>query len=138
MVGNPAGPTTAPIGRLATFDSVAGTRVDALSDEVAVAPLEVPAVDVDGVVVEPLELLELALDAVVAAELGDDAVPVGAVAGGAAAASPELVPVPDASAFSLIARKSTLLRSATELSWTSIDAVSASSGTALPSTTRRP
>ena len=109
-----------------------GRRVDALSDEVGVALLEVPAVAVvDGVVVEPLELLEPVLDAVAAAVLGDDVVPVVAVAGGVAAASPELVPVPDASAFSLIARKSTLLRSATELSWTSIEAVSASFGDSL-------
>ena len=120
-VGRPAGPTTAPIGRFAAVASVAGAGAVPVVAEAGVAPVS-PVVG--------------GADSVGGGVAPEDSVP-GAGAVEPAVAPPELESLPVLWASSM-PRKSTPARSARPLTWTSIEAESASSGTALPSTTRRP
>src|SRR6476469_840042 len=121
MIGRPAGPTVAPIGRPAAPASVAGAGVvvvvvvvvDDPVDPVELEPLE-PPLELDPVELEPVDEPEL---------------PVGVLEGGAGAA--EAVAAASASE---IASNCTPGRWARPSSCTIWEAVSASAGTALPST----
>src|SRR4051812_40513598 len=132
IVGNPAPPTTAPIGRLAASLSVAGTSVEAA----LVAPVEDAGADADALELEgPVAGGGVAG---VVPVLGVVAVGAGVAAAGGVAGAAAVAPSPPDPALSLIARNCMLLLPAIEFSWTSIEAVSDCSGTALPRTTRRP
>jgi hypothetical protein len=125
-VGNPPGPTTAPIGRVAADASVAGAGVAETGAADPDVPLAVvlgaaPLVPVDAGAVGVVGVALLVGGVVVALELEDVPVP--------AESDPWLNEIP---------WKATCERFEIELSCTSIEAVSACSGTAFPSTTRRP
>src|SRR3954449_4911307 len=114
-VGNPAGPTTAPIGRAAADDSVAGTGAAAVALDAVVLPVAPPLVEAAGVEeagagVELPDGAEVEVDGVVVAAPAPADLPL--------PADPESPP-------SSIERKSRSLSPETELSCTSIDAVSA-------------